>query len=152
MENKVTKKTLTYPKGYEPDYIIPKEYCEYRFILGKRGQNSLVAICMNPSAARKTFSDRTVNRIINISKSLKKDGWIVFNTYPERATKAVTLDDFKQQWSDQNIKEIKKYIMENNIKEVWVAWGDDNNIESLKKGKQQLQEMLSKNVLFWVSY
>ena len=66
MENKVTKKTLTYPKGYEPDYIIPKEYCEYRFILGKRGQNSLVAICMNPSAARKTFSDRTVNRIINI--------------------------------------------------------------------------------------
>ena len=35
MENKVTKKTLTYPKGYEPDYIIPKEYCEYRFILGK---------------------------------------------------------------------------------------------------------------------
>lgn len=42
--------------------------------------------------------------------------------------------------------------MENNIKEVWVAWGDDNNIESLKKGKQQLQEMLSKNVLFWVSY
>lgn len=72
MENKVTKKTLTYPKGYEPDYIIPKEYCEYRFILGKRGQNSLVAICMNPSAARKTFSDRTVNRIINISKSLKK--------------------------------------------------------------------------------
>jgi len=63
-----------------------------------------------------------------------------------------TLDDFKQQWSDQNIKEIKKYIMENNIKEVWVAWGDDNNIESLKKGKQQLQEMLSKNVLFWVSY
>ena len=108
MENKVTKKTLTYPKGYEPDYIIPKEYCEYRFILGKRGQNSLVAICMNPSAARKTFSDRTVNRIINISKSLKKDGWIVFNTYPERATKAGTLDDFKQQWSDQNIKEIKK--------------------------------------------
>ena len=102
MENKVTKKTLTYPKGYEPDYIIPKEYCEYRFILGKRGQNSLVAICMNPSAARKTFSDRTVNRIINISKSLKKDGWIVFNTYPERATKAGTLDDFKQQWSDQN--------------------------------------------------
>ena len=143
MENKVTKKTLTYPKGYEPDYIIPKEYCEYRFILGKRGQNPLVAICMNPSAARETFSDRTVN--INISKSLKKDGWIVFNTYPERATKAGTLDDFKQQWSDQNIKEIKKYIMENNIKEVWVAWGDDNNIESLKKGKQQLQEMLFKN-------
>lgn len=131
MENKVTKKTLAYPKGYEPDYIIPKKYCAYRFILGKRGKNPLVVVCMNPSAARETFSDRTVNRIINISKNLKKDGWIVVNTYPERATKADELDDFKQQLSEKNIKEIKKYIMENNIKEVWVAWGDDKNNESV---------------------
>lgn len=52
MIKKVTSNILKYPSGYEPDYIIPKEYCEYRFALGKHGTNPLVVICMNPSAAK----------------------------------------------------------------------------------------------------
>ena len=75
MQEKVTKNTFLYPKGYETDCIIPSEYCSFRFALGKQGQNPLVAICMNPSAARETLSDRTINRIINVSKQLCMDGW-----------------------------------------------------------------------------
>ena len=79
---------LSYPKAHEPDYIIPNEYSQYRFAIGKKGTSPLVAICMNPSAARDTESDLTINRIIGVSRSLGFDGWMVFNTYPERATNA----------------------------------------------------------------
>ena len=35
---------------------------------------------------------------------------------------------------DRNIQEIEKYLVENNIKEVWGAWGNDSNIDMLIKG------------------
>lgn len=143
MKDKVTKKTLDYPKGYEPNYMVPSEYHTYRFALGKKESSSLVAICMNPSAARETKSDHTINRIIKVSQMLGMDGWMVFNIYPERATDADEMDDFKQDLSDENIKEIKKYLVENNVSEVWGAWGDNKNITALINGKQQLLAMLS---------
>ncbi|MEF2920657.1 MAG: DUF1643 domain-containing protein [Acutalibacteraceae bacterium] len=143
MTDKITKHSPTYPNGYEPDYIIPTEYGPHRFLLGKRGENPLVAICMNPSAAKDTSSDLTVNRIITISQKLRKDGWIVFNLYPERATDANKMDPFKQELSDRNVKEIKKFLVENNIKEVWGAWGDDKKLNQLIKGKQQLLTMIA---------
>ena len=143
MQEKVTKNTFLYPKGYEPDCIIPSEYCSFRFALGKQGQNPLVAICMNPFAARETLSDRTINRIINVSKELCMDGWMVFNLYPERATDATKMDVFQQELMDRNIQEIEKYLVENNIKEVWGAWGNDSNIDMLIKGKEQVKDMLS---------
>ena len=143
MIDKITKYSPPYPKGYEPDYIIPTEYSPYRFLLGRKGKNPLVAICMNPSAARETSSDLTINRIIKTSQKLGMEGWIVFNLYPERATNASTMDAFKQELSDENIKEIKKFLVENNIKEVWGAWGDDKNLNQLIKGKQQSLTMLA---------
>lgn len=144
MEEKITKNILSYPKGYAPNYMIPLEYCSHRFALGKKGKKPLVAICMNPSAARETSSDYTINRIIKVSQVLGMDGWMVFNIYPERATDANKMEVFKQELSDENIKEISKYLVDNNINEVWGAWGDDKNIEALIKGKQQLLTMLSR--------
>lgn len=144
MKEKITKKTPPYPKGYEPNYIVPSEYHEYRFALGKRESSTLVAICMNPSAAKETTSDTTINRIINVSRTLGMAGWMVFNVYPERATYANKMDTFNQDLSDDNMKEIEKYLVDNNISEVWGAWGDDKKIEALVRGKQQLLAMLSR--------
>ena len=143
MIDKITKYSPPYPKGYEPDYIIPTEYSPYRFLLGRKGKNPLVAICMNPSAARETSSDLTINRIIKTSQKLGMEGWIVFNLYPERATNANTMDAFKQNLSNENIWEIRKFLVENNIKEILGAWGDDKNLKPLTKGKQQLITMLT---------
>ncbi len=143
MIKKVTSNILKYPSGYEPDYIIPKEYCEYRFALGKHGTNPLVVICMNPSAAKENSSDYTINRIINISKLLDMDGWMVFNLYPERATNSDLLEEYNSEIGKKNIQEIRKYLVENNIKEVLVAWGDDKGNETLKKGKEEINNMLN---------
>ena len=142
MDTKVTKCSPPYPQGYEPDYVDPQQYCAYRFGLGKLGNDPLVAICMNPSAAREESSDKTINRIIAISKMLEKDGWVVFNLYPERATKAWDIKEFNQALSKNNIKHIREFLINNEITEVLGAWGNDNNISALKAGKQDLLSML----------
>ena len=48
MNFKVTKNITDYPKGFEPTYINPKKYCDYRYVIDKEGVSPLVAICMNP--------------------------------------------------------------------------------------------------------
>ena len=110
MNNKVTERIVEYPEGQEPNLIIPEEYKAYRYVIGKTGNNPLVAICMNPSAARDNTSDSTVNRIIKISKKLNNDGWIVVNTYPERATDAENMDVFNEDLMSMNVEEIEKFI------------------------------------------
>ena len=113
MNNKVTERIVEYPEGQEPNLIIPEEYKAYRYVIGKTGNNPLVAICMNPSAARDNTSDSTVNRIIKISKKLNNDGWIVVNTYPERATDAENMDVFNEYLMSMNVEEIENLIVNN---------------------------------------
>lgn len=143
MEEKITKHICHYPKDCEPDYFIPAEYCSHRYALGKKGNDPLVVICMNPSAAKDTLSDMTVNRIIKVSKTLGKEGWMVFNIYPERATNAKTMDAYCQDLLDTNIQTIKTYLLENKISEVWGAWGDDQKLKALTEGRKQMLAMLS---------
>jgi len=148
MSDRITKHTLPYPVGSEPNYIIPQEYCDYRYAIGrldnsnKLHKNPLVAICMNPSAASDELSDCTINRIIKVSKELSMDGWVVFNTYPERATNADELGEYDEAKSNENINIIRNFLLENKITEVWAAWGDDNGYEPLIKGREHLISML----------
>ncbi len=138
---KVTKKILKYPRGYEPDFIIASECNGNRFALGKKGSNPLVAICMNPSAAEDNLSDATANRIISISQQLGNDGWMIFNTYPERATDASNMDAYDSDLLQENIDIIEEWIRENNITEVWGAWVD-LKYDSLRKGRDRLLSLL----------
>ncbi len=144
MENKITKNIQKYPIGQEPDYLVPNTYKPYRFGLGKEGKNPLIAICMNPSAAKEDTSDSTINRIITISEKLGNDGWVVFNTYPERATDAKYIEEYNRQLSNENLKIIIDYLIENNIDEVWGAWGD-LKYKPLIKGQKELIKLLNEN-------
>lgn len=141
MQDKVSKHSLPYPKGYKPDWIEPVDYCGHRFAIGKKGYNPLVAICMNPSAANDTLSDSTINRIIRVSKDLNMDGWVVFNLYPERATNAKNIGEYNEELSKKNIEIIRDFLIKNSITEVWGAWGNGNH-KSLRKGKKALLDML----------
>lgn len=145
MESKVTKVRPKYPLGEEPDLCVPAKHNEYhRFLLGRVGSNPLVAVCMNPSAANEEYSDRTINRIINASKKLGYDGWIVANVYPERATNASDLDDFNPKLSEENIRLIMEFLLDNGINEVWGAWGNLGQ-PSLVEGRDQLLAVFKQN-------
>lgn len=142
MRSKVTKFRPEYPAGKKPDFIQPPEHAPYRYALGKKGEKIFVAICMNPSAASDEDSDMTVNRIISYGEKLECDGWAIFNTYPERATNAKDINGYNEKLSADNIKEIKDFLKENNIKEVFGAWGD-LKYKALQEGKSKLVCMLS---------
>lgn len=132
-----------YPKGDEPNIFEPNpSNGSKRFILGRDGKNPLVAICMNPSVADDNNSDPTVNRIIKVSKKLGNDGWFVVNLYPKRATHPNDIGEFDRELSDENTHIVRRFLLEKNIKEVWGAWGNQNNIEALEKGKSALLDML----------
>ncbi len=139
---KVTKHILKYPENWEPDLILPKEYGPCRYTLGKMGTNPLVAICMNPSAAKEECSDSTINRIIKVSQKLNHDGWIVFNLYPERATDAKNLEGYNKDISEHNMEVIRSFLIGHGIKEVWGAWGNSNGIETLELAKADLLKLL----------
>lgn len=142
VKSKVTTIVVNYPENQAPTWVEPRDYKPYRFGLGKLSKNPLVAICMNPSAARDQTSDRTVNRVIAASQKLDYDGWVVFNTYPERATDAVNMDEFDAGLSQENVEVIRDFLVENGITEVWGAWGD-LKYEALKQGRDAILEVLA---------
>ena len=146
MNNKVTKSIVNY-KGVKPDLCKPEgDSKEYRYLLGKKGKNPLVAICMNPSAANLDYSDKTVNRIIKASEVLNYDGWIVFNVYPERATKASDLGEINKKLLDENIKCIIDYIEKNKTTEVCGAWGQLKRKPLLEGKKELLKKLKEKKI------
>ena len=51
MKENVTKISPDFPIGESPNYVIPENYKNYRYALGRIGSNPIVTICKNPSAA-----------------------------------------------------------------------------------------------------
>lgn len=138
---KVTKNTTRYPKGFEPDYIVPAESADFRYIIGKKGAAPLVALCMNPSAAGLDISDRTVNRVIAAAQTLRYDGWYVINIYPERSTDAQNMESLDKSLVEQNVHEARKLLRSLQAEEVWGAWGEPRH-KNLIEGRNGILQML----------
>lgn len=150
--NKVTKIIVNYPIWEQPNYIVPDRYESYRYAIGRLWRNPLVSICMNPSAARDNISDRTINRVISASQKLGYDGWVVFNTYPERATNAINMDKFNKEISQSNLNILKTFLLQHNIKEIWWARGDlkfDSLLEWRNEIIKTLKDLDIKIFHFW---
>jgi len=145
-KEKVTKLQIKYPKNQEPDLIVPSDYQPYRFILGKKGNNPLVAVCMNPSAAREEFSDMTINTVIRTSEKLGYGGWIVVNMYPERATDVNNMESFDEKLHQENIEKIAELIDEFDVKQIWGAWGNLKHKNLVKAKSDLMKLLLEKNV------
>ncbi|GHU86607.1 hypothetical protein FACS1894153_3970 [Bacteroidia bacterium] len=144
--SKVTEQIVKYPIGQEPNFVIPQDYQPYRFVLGKNGTNPLLAICMNPSAAREELSDRTVNIVIKTAEKFGYDGWIVVNLYPERATDSGNMDKFNEELHRKNMEVIANVIDEYHIEKLWGAWGNMPH-KNLGRAKKDLMKLLQeKNI------
>jgi hypothetical protein len=56
-----------------------------RFVLGTKGEKTLVCFGINPSTAEPGILDNTMKSVDRISKANGYDSWVMLNIYPQRA-------------------------------------------------------------------
>jgi len=131
---KTATQTFPYPKGQEPDPSVTDGVeGEYRFLLGRPGNKTLMAICMNPAGAWTDRCDKTVGIVVDTSIALGYDGWLVANVYPEYATNARYLGPYDAALSRKNVEAIRTALKKYHITEVWAAWGN-LKYQALRRG------------------
>jgi hypothetical protein len=141
--------TLDFPAGQEPDLWQPDpEEQTHRFVLGNVSRASivdppLIAICMNPSRADRTQSDKTVNRLIEASTDNGYPGWIMLNLYPQRATKPSDLSPFDSGLSAANCAAIEQTLLRFQVVEVLGAWGGQSH-KTLRQAKPSVLDTLDR--------
>lgn len=107
---------------------VPDRYSEYRYILGTRGKNPLIAVGINPSTAAPGELDNTLKSVERIALGNGYDSFVMFNVYAQRATDP-----------DQMEKECNPALHRENMRAfayilsaaeaagatpaVWAAWG-----------------------------
>lgn len=156
---KITKLNIKYDESLMPDYIYPplndKRLKNLRFVLSKNvkelrkysgnfDENIFTTILMNPSRADLNVSDRTVSKVIKVSKDLGYKGYLIFNLYPLRATKNIHLGKLNKSILDENLKIIEDYIKKFKIKKIFTLYGNTNNNECLGVAKEKTIELLNK--------
>jgi hypothetical protein len=94
-----------------------------RYVLGKYNRDPLIVFGINPSTASAEKNDTTISIVEHIAQMRAKDGYIMLNIYPVRATE---LDSKYPKVEDEALVEQNlRYILER-IKqgdEVIAAWG-----------------------------
>ena len=115
--------------GYDSQkwLYVPDFYTEYRYILGTRGQNPLICIGVNPSTAAPDDLDNTLKSVSRIAEGNGFDSWIMFNVYPQRATRPEDMDrELNPELHRANMAAFE-YILQNVAlglrPAVWAAWG-----------------------------
>ncbi|GAA2187327.1 hypothetical protein GCM10009786_11740 [Leucobacter alluvii] len=141
---------ITYPVGQEPDFWDPNPAdARHRFALGRIGGSSpskppLIVIGMNPSRARESESDRTVNRVIRASEEIGGyDGWLMLNLYPERSPKPSALGGYDRGRSDANCAAIVQVLRQLGATEVLGAWGNMGGSATLRRALSDVRALLA---------
>ncbi len=122
---------------YAPNY-----YCDYRYILGTRGENPLICIGINPSTAEPGDLDNTLKSVDRIAAGNGYDSFIMFNVYAQRATDP---DHMEQQCNTrlhrENMEAFRYVLSISKNPAVWAAWG--TIIEKRPYLPQCLKDMLA---------
>ena len=138
---------IAYLMGQEPDLWCPDpEEQTHRFALGRVAEASgqrppFISICMNPSFADQTQSDKTVNRLIKASMDNDHHGWMMLNLYPERATNPSNLSPYDPGLSKANCSVVSQQLRTFGVSEVHGAWGDLKH-PTLQQAKVDVLETL----------
>ena len=104
---------------YAPDF-----YSEYRYILGTRGKNPLIAVGINPSTAEPDNLDNTLKSVERIAHSNGYDSFIMFNVYAQRATDPDLMErEFNPELHRENMKAFDYILSLSENPSIWAAWG-----------------------------
>ena len=96
--------------GFKPDICDKDEQC--RYVLGKKGKNTLICIGVNPSVASDDESDATMNHLCSILQNNGYDGFVMLNLYPLIATNPNELPDFDEKIHAKNLAKIEAVLAE----------------------------------------
>ena len=105
---------------------IPDFYTEYRYILGTRGQKSLICIGVNPSTAAPDDLDNTLKSVERIAHHNSYDSFIMFNVYAQRATRPDDMDKTVNDMLHRENMAAFEYVLQHagEAPAVWAAWGN----------------------------
>ena len=104
---------------YAPNY-----YCDYRYILGTRGQKPLICIGINPSTARPGCLDNTLKSVERIALGNGFDSFLMFNVYAQRATDPNAMEQScNLELHRENLRALEYLLSLNPQPAVWAAWG-----------------------------
>ena len=104
---------------------VPDHYCEYRYLLGTRGQHPLICIGINPSTAIPDRLDNTLKSAERIALFNGYDSFVMFNVYAQRATDP---DDMEPELNPVLHREFMKAFawllsQYSSPPDLWAAWG-----------------------------
>lgn len=123
MEQKTIEKVKNNSYDENEWIYIQSEDRTSRFVLGTRGNKTLVCCGVNPSFASPENLDPTMKNVDAIAKANGYDSYLMINLYPMRATKP---DDMHKQMDEgivkQNLENIEKILSSGNC-DIWAAWG-----------------------------
>lgn len=104
----------------------PKADASKRFLLGEKGNRTLVAIGLNPSLANAFSLDPTAKNIQALAKQNQCDGWFLLNLYPLRTPKPNQLPQTpKVSLLKENLNFILGFIeKEQSIAKIVFCWGN----------------------------
>ncbi|MCH2488566.1 MAG: DUF1643 domain-containing protein [Flavobacteriales bacterium] len=132
----------------------PENDPNIRYVLGKKGINNLLVICLNPSTATGVKHDGTTDNVEKIAAVNGYDGWVLFNLSPQRTPFPHLLDILpNEEYLSKNRDKLEAFILDPDwaIKNVWLAWG--NNIMSKTYLKEQAHLILcslrNHSLVFW---
>ena len=95
-----------------------------RFLLGKRGQKTLICCGLNPSIATPEKLDPTMKKVETIAKANGYDSYIMINLYPMRSTDPDGMhDEMNEQIVQINLEFIES-ILKSGASNIWAAWSN----------------------------
>ena len=122
-ENKLVEKVQNGPYDESIWIYEQSEDIKNRFLLGTKGNKTLVCCGVNPSYASPRRLDPTMRRVESFAKAMGYDSYIMINLYPMRATDPKELhEEMDKQIVKKNLELIIS-LLKNGDYDIWAAWG-----------------------------
>ena len=107
---------------------VPDFYTEYRYVLGTFGRKTVICIGINPSTAEPDNLDPTLASVARIAASNGFDSWLMFNVWPQRATRPDDMDLVRNERLHAENRKAFQALLEmvaqsGETPVVWAAWG-----------------------------
>lgn len=102
-----------------------------RYVLGKKSNNVLLCVGINPSIATDKKSDKTIKKLENIIKFNNYKSFIMLNIYPEISTNPNKLPyEYNIDAHNKNLEYINSILSEYKNADILACWG---NLINLRK-------------------